>query len=438
MSARELVMDRLVNEVRRFPELDLTPLNTEELDDRDAALAMAIDQSVRRHWLTLVTVLESQLSRPWAEVEAKVQAALLAGAAQLLYLDRLPDHAVINDTVEWTKQQVRTKAGGMVNAVLRKVAALRGDVRSLNAATDFARSELPRGDGRVMTLTEPLFAEHSITRLAQQTSHPETLIARWLHLFGESATHALAKHSVVQPPIILSGANGSANPELIPHSQPGYHVFRGDHAALMRLLATNPSVIVHDPASAAPILAVRDLNVQPRTIIDVCAGKGTKTRLLARVFPDARIIATDIDTNRLSALRRQFDASDRVRVIDFAQLQDHHNQADLLVLDVPCSNTGVLARRVEARYRYSAKTMEKLAATQRQILADTILLLTTKGQILYITCSVDVAENEQQSQWLKQWHRLKIAESGLTIPSGLPGESASGYHDGGYWALLQR
>jgi 16S rRNA (cytosine967-C5)-methyltransferase len=436
MSARELVMDRLVNEVRRFPELDLTPLNTEELDDRDAALAIAIDQTVRRHWLTLVTVLQSQLSRPWAEVEAKIQAGLLAGAAQILYLDRLPDHAVINDTVEWTKQHIRAKAGGLVNAVLRKTAVLRGDMRNITAATDFSRSELPRGDGRVMTLTEPVFAEHSVTRLAQQTSHPETLIARWLQLFGEPATHVLAKHSLVQPPIIVSGANGAANSELVPHSQPGFHVFLGDHSALVRLLAENPSVIVRDPASAAPILAVRDLNIQPRTIIEACAGKGTKTRLLARLFPDARIIATDIDTTRMSALRRQFGAGDRVGVIDFDRLQDHRNQADLLVLDVSCSNTGVLARRIEAKYRYSLKTMEKIVALQRQILADTILLLTSKGRILYATCSVDASENEQQAQWLAQWHRMKVLRERTTIPAGLPGDSPANYQDGGYWALL--
>src|SRR5690349_15754598 len=118
-AARDVVMERLLAQARKFPELDFAPLDIGSLDARDASLAMALDHAVARRWLTLATIIESRLSRPWEQLETKLQAALLCGAAQLLLLERVPDHAAINETVEWTKHQVRAKAGGLVNAVLR-------------------------------------------------------------------------------------------------------------------------------------------------------------------------------------------------------------------------------------------------------------------------------------------------------------------------------
>jgi 16S rRNA C967 or C1407 C5-methylase (RsmB/RsmF family) len=75
---------------------------------------------------------------------------------------------------------------------------------------------------------------------------------------------------------------------------------------------------------------------------------------------------------------------------------------------------------------------------QRQIIADSILLLAPRGRVLYCTCSIDTAENEQQAQWVIKWHRMTIAASASCLPRGLPGELATEYCDGGYWALLSR
>ncbi len=123
-TARELVTARVTKRTREFPQLFPNPLRTDGLDPRDVSLANAIDQAVARRWLTLVTVIRSVVSRPWDRLEAQVQGSLLVGAAQILLLDRIPDHAAINDAVDWTKSR-RPKAAGMVNAVLRRVAELR-------------------------------------------------------------------------------------------------------------------------------------------------------------------------------------------------------------------------------------------------------------------------------------------------------------------------
>ena len=119
---RSVVTQRIAAEFKRFPNIDSTPLLVEYLDARDASLARAIDHAIHRRWYSLSTVIAHASSRNLHNLDAPVGATLLVGAAQLLLLDRIPDHAVIHDAVEWIKvigKQPRT--AGFVNAVLRKI-----------------------------------------------------------------------------------------------------------------------------------------------------------------------------------------------------------------------------------------------------------------------------------------------------------------------------
>ena len=128
-----------------------------------------------------------------------------------------------------------------------------------------------------------------------------------------------------------------------------------------------------------------------------------------------------------------------MQVVDPGELRDRFdNRADLLLLDVPCSNTGVLARRVEAKYRFDATSLSSLIGLGRQIIADSIPLLADSGWLLYTTCSVQEAENDQQAEWIARWHRMRVVSSGLRLPRGLPGGPPRHYSDGGYFACLTR
>ena len=102
--ARDVVMTRVARRAQDFPKLFPGTLDVEGLEPRDQRLAFALDQVVARRWLTLSAVVESQLKRPWEDLHPTVQAALLVGAAQLLLLERIPDHAAINESVAWAKQ----------------------------------------------------------------------------------------------------------------------------------------------------------------------------------------------------------------------------------------------------------------------------------------------------------------------------------------------
>lgn len=432
MSARDLVAARIARRARAFPDLDLAPLVLDGLSARDAALASAIDHAVARHWLTLVAVVETRLTRPWETLEPKLQAVLLVGAAQLLLMDRLPAHAVINEAVATAKRLVREKAGGLVNAVLRKTANLSGEAVGIHDPA--RRDEMPLAEGGARRLAEPVFAADPWLRFAQQTSHPEELIARWRRLFGDEATRRLALHDLVHAPIIIAGIPGS-HPHCAPHEQPGFHVYTGPRSELDALLAETPAARVQDPASARPVESTRDLRAS--VIIDACAGKGTKTRQLAAAHPKARIIAADIEPARAAVLQRTFAGHDRVEVIPYDRLLALRPEADLLVLDVPCSNSGVLARRVEAKYRFCRETLDSLRDVQRQIVADTLALLAPSGCLLYATCSVDPTENEEQIEWIRRWHPLRTDRMECRAPAGGPGEPPTGFSDGGFHALLR-
>jgi 16S rRNA (cytosine967-C5)-methyltransferase len=146
-----------------------------------------------------------------------------------------------------------------------------------------------------------------------------------------------------------------------------------------------------------------------------------------------------VDLPRVKALRASATAAN-VEVVAYGDLVNFSGKADLVLLDVPCSNTGVLARRVEARYRFDREHLDRLKGMQRQIIADSIRLL-RRGSgscgILYSTCSLDQNENHEQAVWASRWHGLGLAREHVRQPEGLPGDGPERYSDGSYAVLLQ-
>jgi 16S rRNA (cytosine967-C5)-methyltransferase len=434
-SARSLVADRVEQRARRFPEIYPQRLHTGDLTGRDLALAHAIDQAVARRWITLAAVTQPLLQRSWSRLQASVQAALLTGGAQLLLLERLPDHAVINEAVSWVKR--RSPGGaGLVNAVLHRVADLRRERIDDGAPLPRAATDVPLHDGGVLRLAEAVFDGDPASRLGQQTSHPAELLARWVERYGFEQVAGLAGHSLVHPPVIIAGLAGGPSPGLTPHDEPGFAVLDGGRAALEPLLALHPEARVQDPGSAAAVSATAGL--VPELIVEVCAGRGTKTRQLAGVHPQAQIVAGDASPHRRADLRRQFRGADRVLVADPEALVEYAGRADLVVVDPPCSNTAVLARRPEAKYRVTPQSLARLLELQRQIIADALGAVAERGHLLYSTCSLEPDENERQIDWIRRWHPLDRLEQITRLPCGAPGDPPNRYRDGCFFALLRR
>lgn len=435
----------LAQQVHRFPDLELDALDTRGLDDRDAAFAHAIYDQVLRRWLLLRWLAEGTLTREWKLCPPGVRAALLAGSAQILFLDRVPHHAAVNASVNWAKAHSGVRAGAAVNAVLRRIVSLvdpaeRGeDSGPLVRETWTDRGdEIPLADGRALSLAKPILPRDPVERLSIVTSHPKGLLQTLAKSLPMTDVRRIALHNLAPAPTILNTMHASAPlpEELVPHSLSGHHVYTGSHADLTRILRERRDIWAQDPASTLAVQSVGDLT--PRVVADCCAGKGTKTRQLAATFPDAEILASDVDMVRFHELERVFKDDERVRVVRYENLIDHAGRADLVLLDVPCSNSGVLARRVEARYRFDEGRTRSLTDTQRQIIADSIRLLRreNRASILYTTCALDPEENENQARWVVRWHDLDVRRERRHLPQGGPGEAPERYTDGSYHALL--
>lgn len=437
-SSRDVACAALAAQAARFPDLDLRPLETPGLDDRDAALAHAIADAVLRRWMTLEFLLDSRLDKPMRSLEPALRAVLLAGAAQVLLLDRIPDHAAINESVEQAKRHVRPGAAGLVNAVLRGIVRLRGGIRP--KWTD-RRDEVPLSDGRALGLTEAILPEPAPQRWAAATGHPAWLIERWRTRMSDEDTRAIAAHSLVIPPTILNTTWYAGDPVLnsVPHSCDGFRIFTGGRGELGPLLRPRRDLWVQDPGSAAAILEASRVVERPALIADACAGRGTKTRQLFHAFPDSAIVASDPDAPRLAVLADAFRDDPRVEVVPPPRLAERcPGRADLVLLDVPCSNTGVLPRRVEAKYRASERSFAQLVALQRRILAGALPLAAPGAWIVYTTCSLEPEENEEQARHAADALGLTLVSVSSGPPRGQPGDDPAGYCDGSFVALLRR
>lgn len=422
----------------RFPDIDFARERRAPEDLREAALARSLEAAVLRHWAGLRRIAEVHLRRPWTTLDGPAQSAILVGAAQLMLFDRIPDHAAVDECVQWAKRPPNGERSGLVNAVLRRITAMRKERVNAMPAQEWAqrRDVFPRGDGSAWILTDRAFDEGLVARLAAQTSLTTFTIDRWIAAFGQTGAIDLAAATLVQAPTVVTGITAPGE-GLTPHADSGFFVYDGAPETLGALLASAPFARVQDPASARAVAATAGRT--PRLIIDLCAGRGTKTLQLAQVHPAAQIIATDTDERRradlTSRLARLNDP--RLSVVTPTELKPWEGKADLVLLDVPCSNSGVLARRIEARHRLDKAHLESLQSLQKTIAAHGARLLAKGGAILWSTCSLETEENTLAAQEVVRLTAGRLLQETLVRPAGLPGDAATGIATGAYHAIIE-
>lgn len=426
----------LARHAERMPDLMPLEPDTQGMDPRDANLCHAIVDATVRRWITLSYLVHQAGGRDVREMEPRVQAALLAGAAQLLLFDRVPDHAVLSETVEWAKHRVRVGAGGMVNAILRRVIDARGEFID---EWDGGDDALPLSEGGAMTLVGVRLPEDPRARLAVACSLPRRLLDSW-QLLGPPVEE-LARHTLVHPPtvcVVPEGTDLAGDDRFMPHDSPGHAVFIAERRALASALADHPGMWVQD-AAATEVVAGLTTEGDEEVVVDLCAGRGTKTRQLLALFPGARVVAAEVDDERLDALRAVFGGNDRVEVVHAESLpQRGDGWAGLVLCDVPCTNSGVLPRRTEARYRVHAEALHRMTETQRAILTTSASLVRPGGRLVYSTCSLEREENQDQAAWGGRALGFEIIRERVTLPAGLPGDAPDGYRDASYAAECRK
>ena len=360
--------------------------------DRD--LCTALVMGVLRWQIAMDAVIRPLLARPDQRLAPEVLLPLRLGIFQLRYLDRIPPHAALSESVELCRAAGQPHAAGMVNAVLRKVAGVAG-VR----------------DGRALPLWE------STTAFAERLGHPLWLVERWVQAYGRRAALAICEAGQHEPshgmlfgltPVVdarkmaasTSKGDGGDAEEPAPKQLDGGTEWDPNDAE------SSPGVTAHrhafDMDDGSRLVAELAAAAMPQAarVWDCCAAPGGKTMVLLERLRGAEILASDVSGRRLKEMEARIaralpaGALLRTRACAAEALPATEGEFDLVLCDVPCTGTGTLARNPEIRHRLRPEDLERQTERQRRILSAALDRVGPGGRLVYSTCSLEPEECE--------------------------------------------
>jgi len=405
------------------------------LEPRDRALATQLAMGTVRHRRTLRLLL-SHLRRGSGrerDIQPELREILELGAFQLLFLDRVPAYAAVNEAAEQARQVGGGKTAGFVNGMLRGLKRL---IAGRDPEGHPARDALPHPDGGVVRLKAAVLPdpqESVASFLGAAYSYPDWLVARWLGSFGDKA-EAICRWQNRRPHI-LARVNASKAPppaDLPAGPRPGTVDVSGLAPAALETLLAAGTLTVQDPSAMEPVLALAP--VPGETVLDLCASPGTKTTQIAESLAGkGRVVACDRTEEKLRPIREAMAVRGVTGVTtclatDVAATVPEGG-FDAALVDAPCSNTGVLARRVEARWRLRPEDLQELPRVQLELVSRAAALVRPGGRLVYSTCSIQEEENGcVVAEFLNGHPEWRRTRSELVLPGS--------DHDGVFWALF--
>jgi len=403
-----------------------------------------------RNQAAIDTVIARLANCPSERIPAKLLNIVRIGTYELVYSPSTAEYSIVNEAVENTKAVAGKKQTGFVNALLRHITRHTQN-RQIPLSQADAKKTLPQTPLLGCEFDEDILPEPQswpVEYLSTAFSLPKWLISGWLTEFGPESTCQVCfasnrKAGIYVRPNILKTTTARLAEEF---RQADIDIEISAAEPMIKVKA--PRTVTQLPGFADGLFSVQDITASraaialaPKAdwrILDLCAAPGTKTTQLAELTGDkSKIIATDISSQRLEKVRENVArlGINSVKVVAYEQLERETAEAgpfDAILLDVPCSNTGVLAKRIEARYRISPKLKQKLTKIQLQLLQTAAAMIKPKGKICYSTCSVQKCENSELVRNFMQQNGHFSLESELCM---LP--SAQGFGcDGGYTAIL--
>ncbi len=411
-----------------------------ELDARDRGLVRRLVDLEARRRGTLRVILARLASR---KPSADLAAHLHLGLVQAFFLDRIPDHALVNETVGAVRQTLGDGPARFANAVLRAALALRQE-----GTRGDPRRDLPL---RPWHLAEPLFhdpVEHPLLWAEEALSMPASVFKHWHKRFGNERAKELAVQALDEPKLSLRVVRGDASELLAELTALGVHAAVGTHPRIVLVdyadaeLALNSTAIGEGRATVQGESALRAAEAvgarEGEHVLDLCASPGGKTAVLAET--GARVVACDVSPEKLERLAStlaRLGLSERVDTLDVRDPTVLAGRTfDAVLVDAPCSNTGVLARRPEARWRFGPATKASLLELQARLAELALPLVRPGGRLVWSTCSLDSDENARRAKQIVDAHPdFTLAAEHEALPASV---GAAGPVDGGYFARLVR
>jgi 16S rRNA (cytosine967-C5)-methyltransferase len=414
-------------------------LSASGLSPADRRLAAQLVYGVLRRRSTLDALVEPFVARPLGPDKQNVREVLRLGALQLVLMDNIPVHAATHSTVGLVDNP---KMRGFVNAVLRNVGDLRTDETVETAAAD----AVPLEGGRYRRLARavlPQPREKPVQYLAAAFALPMWLVQRWLERLGYPECLRRGFWFIATPPLWLRVNPLRATREqlLTALAAAGVAAEAGPHPQAIRLI--DHAAIAELPGYADGWFTVQDaaamqvasaLAPAPGSrVLDLCAAPGGKTMHLAELMGNlGRVVASDIDGRRLARLpesaTRLGISIIETQVVD-AEGEPPPGPFNAALVDAPCSNTGVLGRRPEVRWRLQERELGFLQSLQVCLLRLAAERVKHGGKLVYSTCSIEPEENQQVVRAILQEMPALTLEQEAEQSPGSPA-------DGGYWARL--
>ncbi len=405
-----------------------------------------------RNQAAINIVIAKSTDCPIDRIPAKVLNIIRIGAYELIYSPATPDYSIVNEAVETAKAIVGKKQVGFVNAALRQITRHITN-RQTQLSKVISLRTLPQTPTTGCEFDTDILPDQKSSPadyLSAAFSLPKWLIKDWLDECGIEATRQICFASNRRPSIYIRPNTlkitaqklaeklhtANINAEVVPDIE---MIKIKSPKEIMQLHGFAEGEFSVQDISAAQV--VKLLKPQPDwKILDLCAAPGTKTTQLAEATEDkAQIFATDIDPQRLEKVKENIIrlGTKSIKMVEYEQLCQKSKSSidgfDCILLDVPCSNTGVLAKRVEARYRITPKAIKDLAKTQANLLKTAASMIKPNGRIVYSTCSIQKQEN---SRLIKDFLQTK---TGFELESEqliLPTADAVADHDGSYIAMI--
>lgn len=413
-TARSVSVDILID----FDENGILDYSAaDELEVRDRAEVREYVQNILRRRSYLDFLIDHFSNVGISEMKPQLKNILRLGVYDMVFMDSTPDYAAINESVDIAKYSLGSRTGDLVNAILRNL------------------------QREIEDLPKPQFEERS-KLIATTFSHPEWLVKRWTKRFGEREAFQLMQANNRRPVYYVRVNNLRTKTENfklrmskndVPFNEsdwlPGYFQVESVAPFISKGWLEKGFCIIQDIAAGfAPAL----LDPQPgETVYDLCAAPGTKSMVMSDLMDaEGSILAVDISSDRLEKLAQsavEHHAENiRVRRADVTELE--LPPADAVLLDAPCTGTGVLSKRADLRWRRDEESLANAAEKQAELLDSAAEMVKKGGRLVYSTCSLEEEENWQQVQkFLDRNDKFEVAPVEGFLPEEVFFEEGQAY-----------
>lgn len=417
---REIALDILesVEKNQSYSNLLLNNLiKKHQLSAVDSGLLTEISYGTIQRKMTLDYYLQPYIKQP-KKTQSWVINLLRLSVYQMVYLDKVPDHAIIFEAVEISKKRGHKGTQSMVNGVLRNIQ--RNGVASLEDIKDERE------------------------RLSIEVSHPAWLINRWVEQYGYEKTKEMCEINLTAP--LQTGRVNlkqiSRNELISILTEEGYDVEASEFVP--ESIISYKGNLAHSESYKLGYLSIQDessmlvahaLGAHDNdAVLDCCAAPGGKSMHIAEGLTTGQVYALDLHEHKVKLIKEQAERlklrnNIKTQVLDSRNVQDHFSKEgfDRVLIDAPCSGLGVMRRKPDVKYTKTKNDIMKLSSIQKQLLESAAPLVKQGGQLVYSTCTVDKDENDKVAAAFLENH--PDFESDATLSTRMP-ESVQPFIEG--------